>query len=185
MHLKVTYKATPPSAAPPTPLPDKLRCCNPLSDLISHQERWPTAERAGVGGTKRTGVLHGGCFKITKTDGIQHPQPATRLQGTDWKLGTFLQKCSHTRVACSRGEKRVHFVCLTNTHARMHAQARARTQVSTAIYSHLSRNGKCIRVSTGPNLHPLTFYRLSYPTRKKTIFFNHLLCPSLSLPPLS
>lgn len=50
MHLKVTY-STPPQHHPLLLLLlDKLRCCSPLSDLISPLEPWPTAERAGGAG---------------------------------------------------------------------------------------------------------------------------------------
>lgn len=47
MHLKVTY-TTPPH--PPLLLQDKLRCCNPLGDLIPPLELWPRAEGAGGAG---------------------------------------------------------------------------------------------------------------------------------------
>lgn len=49
MHLKVTYTELYPSIPhlPALLLPDKLRCRNPLSDIIFPLELWPTEAQAG------------------------------------------------------------------------------------------------------------------------------------------
>lgn len=123
--------------------------------------------------------------EITERDWTWH-QLSKRLQGTDWKSGSFSQNATTDVHVCA--------LVLTRWNAFLQSASCSLTHTHTlaaAIYSHLSHTGKCIHVPQAPiSLLCLSIFSLTHSPKQSlsitpplTFFASLLLC--LSLPPIS